>query len=89
MALGDDLAEWTDVDCAQYELGRSLGLFSGRSFMQVKWVFWSNNPLGQALWDMLQALVKAGVLEYRDEPDHQFRWRTAMPLGALTDGSAP
>ena len=89
MALADDLAQWTDGDGAQYELGRSLGLFSDRSFMQVKWVFWSNNPLGQALWDMLHALVKAGVLEYRDEPDHQFRWRTATPLGGLTVEGAP
>ncbi|MGN9810170.1 hypothetical protein ACTMSW_12525 [Micromonospora sp. BQ11] len=89
MALADDLAEWTDVDGAQYVLGRSLGLFSDRSFQQVKWVFWSNDPLGQALWDMLHALVEAGVLEYRDEPDHQFRWRTATPLDGLTDGSAP
>ncbi|MET8909584.1 hypothetical protein [Micromonospora sp. NPDC004551] len=88
MALADDLAEWTDVDGAQYELGRSLGLFTDRTFMQVKWVFWSDNRLGQALWDMLHALVQAGVLECRDEPDHQVRWRTATPLGGLTVESA-
>ncbi|WP_433270297.1 hypothetical protein ACQPWR_14760 [Micromonospora vinacea] len=84
MGLADALAEWTDVDGAQYELGRTVGLFTDRTFWQVKWVFWSNNPLGQSLWDMLHALVKAGVLEYRDEPDHQFRWKTAAPLDGLT-----
>ncbi|MCG5441134.1 hypothetical protein NIE79_000068 [Micromonospora sp. NIE79] len=84
MALADELAEWTDVDGAQYELGRAVGLFTDQMFLQVKWVFWSDNPLGQALWDMLHELVKAGVLEYRDEPDHQFRWKTATPFGGLT-----
>ncbi|MEV1319622.1 hypothetical protein AB0J14_26485 [Micromonospora arborensis] len=84
MGLADALAEWTDVDGAQYELGRAVGLFSDDTFLQVKWVFSSNNPLGQALYDMLHALVQAGVLEYRDEPDHQFRWKTAAPLDGLT-----
>ncbi|GIF78619.1 hypothetical protein Asi02nite_81370 [Asanoa siamensis] len=84
MGLADALAEWTDVDGAQYELGRTVGLFADRTFFQVKWVFWSNNPLGQALCDMLHALVKAGVLDYRDEPDNQFRWKTAAPLDGPT-----
>ncbi|MEU4474074.1 hypothetical protein [Micromonospora sp. NPDC023888] len=83
MGLAHALAEWTDVDSAQYELGRTLGLFTDRTFMQVKWVFWSDNPVGAALVDMLHALVKAGVLEHRDEPDHQFRWKTATPLDGL------
>ncbi|NYH42936.1 hypothetical protein HNR22_002663 [Micromonospora jinlongensis] len=83
MGLADALAEWTDVDGAQYELGRATGLFADRTFLQVKWVLWSSNPLGQALYDMLHALVRAGVLEYRDEPDHQFRWRTAAPIDGL------
>ncbi|MGW5582066.1 hypothetical protein [Micromonospora chokoriensis] len=85
MGLADALNEWTDADGAQYELGSAMGLFADRTFLQVKWVFWSNDPLGQALWDMLHALVRAGVLEHRDEPDHQFRWKTAAPIGGLDD----
>ncbi|WP_433133727.1 hypothetical protein ACQPWW_16640 [Micromonospora sp. CA-240977] len=81
MGLADALAEWTDVDGAQYELGRTVGLFADRTFLQVKWVFWSDNPVGEALLDMLHTLVRAGVLEHRDEPDHQFRWKTAAPSG--------
>jgi len=84
MGLADDLGDWTDVDGAQYVLGRALGLFADQTFVQVKWVFWANNPLGQALYDMLHDLVKAGVLEHRVEPDDQFGWRTATPLDGLT-----
>jgi hypothetical protein len=60
-----------------------LGLFEAQAFREVKWVFWSDNPLGNALWDLLHALVKAGVLEHREEPDHQFRWKSAAPLHGL------
>ncbi|MFF0153566.1 hypothetical protein [Micromonospora sp. NPDC005203] len=89
MSLADALAQWTDVDGAQYEVGRTMGLFTGRTFPQVKWVFWSDNPVGAALYDMLHALVRAGVLDHRDEPDHQFRWKTAAPLDGLRDGRSP
>jgi hypothetical protein len=88
MNLADTLAEWTDVDSAQYELGRRIGLFTDRAFQQVKWVFWTENPLGRALWDMLHSLVNAGVLEYRDEPDHQFRWKSATPLDGLAGSTS-
>ncbi|SCE95058.1 hypothetical protein [Micromonospora chokoriensis] len=56
MGLADALTEWTDVDGAQYESGRSMGLFTDRTFLQAKWVFWSSDPLGQALFDMLHTL---------------------------------
>ena len=74
MALADDLAGWTDWDDAAFELGRTLGLFAERSFRDVKYVFWSSNALGDGLHDALLALVAAGVLDRRDEPDEQFRW---------------
>jgi hypothetical protein len=76
MSLAMDLAEWTDSDVAAYLLGRSLGLFQNQNFQtDTKHVFWTNNPLGNGLHDALLALVRAGVLERRDEPDEQFRWQ--------------
>jgi hypothetical protein len=54
----------------------------------VKWVFWTENPLGTARWETLHSLARAGVLEYRDEPDDQFRWNSATPLDGLADGTA-
>jgi hypothetical protein len=36
MSLAEPLAQWTDVDGAQYELGRTLGLFTDRTFQQAK-----------------------------------------------------
>ncbi|MEU9233502.1 hypothetical protein [Streptomyces subrutilus] len=44
------------------------------TFRQVKSVFWTDNPLGNALHEVLLQLVAAGVLERREEPDEQFLW---------------
>jgi hypothetical protein len=72
----EDLADWADWDVAAHLLGRSLGLFQGQDFRtDAKHVFWTDNPLGNGLHDALLALVRAEVLERRDEPDEQFRWR--------------
>jgi uncharacterized protein YaiE (UPF0345 family) len=37
-------------------------------------VFWSRHPIGDLLFNTLDALVDAGVLMKRDEPDFQYRW---------------
>ena len=74
MSLADDLADWTDWDVAAYALGRALGLFREADFLGVKQVFWTDNHLGVGLHDALLALVSAGVLDRREEPDEQFRW---------------
>ncbi|GAA1870407.1 hypothetical protein [Asanoa iriomotensis] len=75
MTLAERLGEWTDWDGAQYELGRALGLFEGRAFAETKGVFWTDNALGNGLHETLLVLVQAGVLDRREEPDEQFRWR--------------
>ena len=41
---------------------------------RVKHVFWTDNQLGNGFHDALLALVNAGVLDRRAEPDEQFRW---------------
>jgi hypothetical protein len=40
--------------------------------------FWSNNPVGNLLYETLESLVQVGVLESRDEPDKQYRWNPAF-----------
>ncbi|MEU9256719.1 MULTISPECIES: hypothetical protein [unclassified Streptomyces] len=76
MDLSEGLSGWTDWDGAAFVVGRSLGIFDESvTFTQVKWVFWTDNSLGNALHEVLLQLVAAGVLERRDEPDEQFHWK--------------
>lgn len=75
MTLSEGLADWTDWDLAGYILGRHLGVLSGSFATDNKSVFWTDNPLGNGLHDALLALTRAGVLDRREEPDEQFRWR--------------
>ena len=74
--LRQALAEWTDFDGAGLGLALCLGLMDPPvDFASTtKHVFWSNNPIGNLLYGMLEQLAAAGVLEKRDEPDYQFRW---------------
>lgn len=75
MNLAKGLDDWNYWDGAAYEVGRSLGIFGeSETFLQVKGVFWTDNPMGNALHEILLQLVSAGVLERREEPDEQFRW---------------
>ncbi|MFE2283964.1 hypothetical protein ACFXDJ_07315 [Streptomyces sp. NPDC059443] len=77
MDLSEGMAEWTDWDGAAFLVGHSLGIFSeSQTFTQVKGVFWTDNPLGNALHEVLLQLAAAGVLGRREEPDEQFRWST-------------
>lgn len=80
MSLERTLQEWADSDVAAFELGRAIGLFDGTSFAaDAKDILWSSNELGDGLHDALLGLTRAGVLERRDEPDEQFRWRAPTP----------
>lgn len=66
-----------------------LGLFPDAPFMSsVKYVFWSSNPLGDALDDVLQRLVDVGVLEFRDDDDEgrQYRWKLEDEGHSLAEG---
>jgi hypothetical protein len=77
--LAADLREWTHWDVAAHALGRVLGLFEGKPFPTVQEVFWTDNDLGNGLHDALLALARGGVLDRRNEPDEQFRWRGGAP----------
>ncbi|MCE9583424.1 MAG: hypothetical protein K8T20_13140 [Planctomycetes bacterium] len=76
LKLKDLLADWTDVDGAEFDLACMLGLFAPTQaeWFKNKGVFWTNNTLGNLLYEILQTLTKAGILEFRDEPDLQYRW---------------
>lgn len=75
MTLSSSLREWTDSDGAAYHLAVALGVIEpGTSFAESKWIFWSDNPLGNGLHAALLALVDAGVIESRH--DEAFRWKS-------------
>jgi hypothetical protein len=71
------LQDWTDVDLAEYYTAVALGLIDPERSpfqTQAKHVFWTDNPVGNALHQLLETLVSLSVLERRDEPDLQYRW---------------
>jgi hypothetical protein len=71
-----DLQDW---DGAARLLAICLGLVPNEEgWGRTKHVFWSNNPLGNLLYETLESLVQVGVLESRDEPDKQYRWNPAF-----------
>ncbi|MFF7680026.1 hypothetical protein [Actinacidiphila glaucinigra] len=75
MDLSEGLPDWTDGDRAAFVVGCSLGIFGDSvAFTRIKWVFWTDNPLGNALHGVLLHLAAAGVLERREEWDERFRW---------------
>jgi len=78
--LRDHLNDWTDSDIAAFYLAQSIGLMSPEvNFaVEAKHVFWSHHPVGITLSDMLRELAALGVLQYRDEPDYQYRWNPAF-----------
>ena len=67
---------WVDVDAAQHHLAVVMGLLpAGSPVGTFKWIFWSENPLSDALRDRLGELAESGPLESRTEPDYQFHWK--------------
>ncbi len=68
------LADWTDWDVSALALGKALGCFAPDAELhEHKHCFWTHNELGEGLFEVLDALVKVGVLESRSEPDLQFK----------------
>ena len=69
------LANWTDFDASAHMLAQCLGIMPQQLQMKdVKWVYWSENPLGTMLHSTLEQLSELGVLEKREDPDLQYRW---------------
>ena len=75
MELKESMREWMDVDMAQHELAKCLGVFGLHTEMRhYKSVYWCNNDWGNELYEILLKLASLGLLEHREEPDIQFRW---------------
>ena len=80
-SIANKLTDWNDIDYAQFHLAICLGLISPQtSFVEVKWLFWSNNQIGNSLAEILDKLVEIEALEKRDEPDFQYRWNAEFKL---------
>lgn len=77
MTLKEKLKDWTDWDGAQFALAVCLGLVEDgqESWLRNKGIFWSRNDIGEGLYEVLQQLVRAGILERRSKPDDQYRWK--------------
>ena len=76
--LRRSLAEWTDVDIAAYYVAVALGVAPDPGnewdfWGGKKWMFWSANPLGEGLSQVLDMLAESGVLE-KDATEMMFRW---------------
>lgn len=87
MTIKERLQDWADWDLAEHELGLALGLFTEdqKFATDLKHVFWSANPVGDMLCETLRILTSVGILEHRDEPDHQYRWNPDF-VGSWEEG---
>jgi predicted enzyme related to lactoylglutathione lyase len=76
MTFAGRLGEWLDVEGAEHVLATALGIMPRNSVMvEAKPVYWSNHPLGNELFALLERLTELGFLEKRDEPELQYRVR--------------
>ena len=85
IALRETLANWTDFDGAEFEVGKALGVIPVDATWEAwvigkngrKHVFWSSNPVGNALGEVLEQLVAIGRLE---RSEGKFRWNPAFDI---------
>ena len=93
--LRENLGDWNDVEGAGYALAQCLGLLDPEvPYSDTKYLFWSANPLGDALIRTLDDLVRLGVLEEREDDggtvyrwDPAFKGRWEAPAGGAADGN--
>lgn len=78
--LKASLAEWQDCDGVAYDLALCLGLMSLEIpfWGEAKHIFWTDNPIGNFLYNTLDQMVELGILEKRDEPDLQYQWNQSF-----------
>lgn len=76
--------EWYDYDQAACALLLALGAYrTGSTFGPAKWVFASKSPLGDAVYALLDQLVRAGCLE--SDGACCYRWREGYDPAKLGD----
>ena len=81
-SLKEALADWEDPDVTAYYLGCCLGLMgpedgSFDGFRKAKATVFMDNPVGNALYAMLDRLVSLGALLY-NEPEMQYKWNPSF-----------
>lgn len=69
MNLKDKLSEWTDIDIAIHHIAVELSLFKTDNFSGYLWIQWSENKYNDFLKDILQKLIKLGMLEINEDED--------------------
>lgn len=72
--LKQKLKDWTDLDIAAYTLALNIGLmnYDTKFETDAKHVFWSQNLIGDVLYNFLFKLVDLKILELQD--DEKVRW---------------
>lgn len=76
LRLRKEFAEWINWDEAHFLVALALGIIPEDSlFYKTKSLWWSSGPVDDAITKVMSGLVSAGILERREEPDIQYRWR--------------
>lgn len=80
-SLADTLSDWTDIDVAAYQIAIALNLIPPPSpgdgpygFGGRKHVFWTMNPLGNTLFQLIDQMVALGALEQHENDEQIVRW---------------
>ena len=88
--LSHTLKEWTEIDISAFHIAVALDILPPLSdekeiynFGGKKHIFWTNNPMGNMLFDLLESLVILNVLEKQDTDDELYRWNPDFDLGNL------
>ena len=88
--LRPSLKTWTEIDVAAFHAGVALGIVPPLSdeknlygFGDKKWIFWTENPLGSMLFDLLETMVTLNILEKHEGDDHLYRWNATFDWEAL------
>ncbi len=81
MNLKELLKDWEDQDISGYYLACCLGLIAYDSsfmvFREAKHIFWTKNPTSKMLYEMLEKMVEAEMLEF-DDDETRYRWNEAF-----------
>jgi hypothetical protein len=85
--LRSSLADWTDFDGAEFEVARCLGIMDPAASWSPtlhKYLFWSNNPVGNGLHEILECLVAMGAIKTNE--DCQYRWNSSFDCDRAARG---
>jgi hypothetical protein len=85
-SLKTALKDWQDSDVAQMCLADCLGLAASEND-HPKGLYWTNNRLSRMLHDLLERMVRTGVLQ--ESSEGKYRWNPSFPPSLEQYYSAP